>query len=239
MKPLAFFLPILLSALLPAQESQTSITFRMVAWESGNPPALAYVSGGEVITIPSLDSTRRSHFLTYKGSGNLNFYDPTTIPAGEKEREKIKPLASVNIPNGFKYPLILLLPNPDGNPPFRHVVFDDDPSGFPFGTYLFQNFSKHKVAADMGGERFVVEPDRSQHLVSSDEKALHLRLAVSEETGKGWKMIFDSFYPNWEDRRTLIFVFEGNKNGRPRMEVRTLLENEAVWNAAFQKEKDE
>lgn len=78
-----------------------------------------------------------------------------------------------------------------------------------------------------------MEPDRSQHLVSSDEKALHLRLAVSEETEKGWKMVFDSFYPNWGERHTLIFIFDTVRNGSNRIEIRTLLENQAVWDQAM------
>lgn len=143
-----------------------------------------------------------------------------------------EPIAKIRFPRGVKYPLILLLPDPGNTPPYRHVVFEDDPAKFPFGTYFFQNFSKHKVAAEMSGERFIVEPENSQHLVSSDKDALHLRLAVSEESKDGWRMIFDSFYPNWKERRTVIFIYDAVRNGRNRMETRTLLESKASWDDA-------
>ena len=238
------FLPIILvlfltSPFLAGQGDGISTKFRLIAWESGTPSELAYLSGGEPVKVAGINNTLRSPFLEYKGPGTIQFYDPSALPSGTDGQEAPVPLASVGIPPGTKYPLIFLMPNPGGEPAYRHVVFDDNPSKFPFGTYLFQNLSKHKVAAEMSGERFVVEPNRSQYLVSSEKNALHLRLAVSEETEKGWKLVYDSFFPNWKERRTLVFVYETVKNGRSRIEVRTLIENEAVWKAAFEQEPND
>lgn len=233
-----FFLRVALSTFVitaaVAQEGdEISTKFRIVSWESGKPAEVAYLNAGEPVRVKGINNSMRSPFLEYKGPRTLLLYDVSAPLEGMDASKAPEPIAKVRFPPGVKYPMVLLLPNPANNPPFRSVVFDDDPAKFPFGTYFFQNFTKHKVAADMGGERFVVEPEHSQHLVSSDEKALHLRLAVYKEAEKGWKMIFDSFYPNWSERRTLIFIFDTVRNGRPRIETRTLLENQAVWDQAM------
>lgn len=216
------------------QGDEISTKFRIVSWDSGKPTKIAFISAGKPSQVDGINNTMRSPFIKYKGPRTLRLYDPESAPDGTEKTaptnaDAPKPIAIIRFPPAIKYPLVLLIPNPGKEPPFRNVVFEDDPSKFPFGTYFFQNFSQRKVAAEMGGERFIVEPERSQHLVSSDAKALHLRLAVSEETKKGWKIVFDSFYPNWEERRTLIFLYDTERNGRLRMETRTLLENKAVW----------
>lgn len=233
-------LAIFLTALAVAQEeNEISTKFRIVSWESGNPTDVAYFNAGEAVRVNGINNSMRSVFLDYKGPRNLLLYDVSASLDATETSKAPEPIAKIRFPPGVKYPLVILLPNPEKVPPFLSVIFDDDPSKFPFGTYFFQNFTTHKVAADMGGERFIVEPERSQHLVSSDEKALHLRLAVSEETEKGWKMVFDSFYPNWGERRTMIFIYDTVRNGRSRVETRTLIENEAVWEEAMSpSEKD-
>ena len=234
---------LLLNAPRSAAQEEIRTKFRIVSWESGQPSEIAYISAGEPVRVDGINNSMRSPFLEYQGPRTMLLYDTSASLQGagtaDGAPEAPKPIAKVRFPKGVKYPLVLLLPNPEKDPPFRNVVFEDDPAKFPFGTYFFQNFSKRKVAADMGGERFIVEPDRSQHLISSDAKALHLRLAVSKETEDGWQMVFDSFFPNWEERRTLIFLYDTVRNGRTRMETRTLLENKAVWDAAMKADKEE
>ena len=138
----------------------------------------------------------------------------------------------------MRYPLLVIVPNPDGPAPYRALVLEDDPAKFPFGTYFFQNFSKRKVAAEMGDDRFVLEP-AATHLVTSDQKALHLRLAVSEESEDGWRIIYDNFYPNWIERRSVIFTIDTMREGKLHLELRTLLENKAVWDSAVNPKKAE
>lgn len=225
-----------------AQESEISAKFRIVSWEPDKPSEIGYISSGQPVKVEGVNNSLRSAFLDYKGPPTLLLYDISSMPSdgnSAKLPDAPQPIAKIRFPKGVRHPLVLLLPDPGNTPPYRHVVFEDDPAKFPFGTYFFQNFSKHKVAAEMSGERFIVEPENSQHLVSSDKEALHLRLAVSEESKDGWRMIFDSFYPNWKERRTVIFIYDTMRNGRSRIETRTLLESKAAWDEAIvAKKKD-
>ena len=106
---------------------------------------------------------------------------------------------------------------------------------FPLGHTCSRTSANTRSQPIWARERFVVEPDNSQHLVSSDKDALHLRLAVSEESKDGWNLIFDSFFPNWKERRTLIFIYDSVRNGRSHVETRPLLENQASWDEAVAK----
>jgi len=83
------------------------------------------------------------------------------------------------------------------------VVFEEDPAKFPFGSFRFQNFSPQNVAAEMGGETFVVKP------------------------GSGGRLIKN------RRRRTVFFIFQTTENGTPRIQLRSLIESEAAWNAAL------
>jgi|GEM_PF-5613936 len=219
-----------------SQEDQISTSFRIVSWAPEKPSQFGYISAGEPVKVEGVNNSLRSVFLDYKGPSTLLLYDVSAMPDTSKPAGSPgapAPIARIFFPPGIKHPLVLLLPV-DGNPSlYRTVVFEDDPAKFPFGTYFFQNFSAHKVAADISGERFIVDPEKSQHLVSSDKKALHLQLAVFEDTNEGWRKIADSFYPNWKERRTVIFIYDSMRDGHSRMETRTLLESQAAWEYAI------
>jgi hypothetical protein len=225
----------------PAAEPEPTITvkFRVITWQAGQPAAFNYSTNGISVIVEKLHNSLRSPFYDYTGPATLLLYPPVkTTSAATKAASSatppppVPPIAAITIPTNVRYPLLVLVPTPSGPFLYRALVFDDDPASFPFGAYLFQNFSNRKVATDMSGNRFVLDP-AGTHLVTSEQKALHLRMAVSEETADGgWRIIYDNFYPNWIERRTVIFLVDTIREGKVHLELRTLLENQAVWNAA-------
>ena len=221
-----------------APEPTITVKFRVITWQAEQPAEFSYSNDSKSIAVKNLTTSLRSPFYDYTGPATLLIYPPvpTTTSAATKAASSATapapPLASITIPTNIKYPLLVLVPTPAGPLPYRAIIFDDDPAIFPFGAYLFQNFSSRKVAAEMSGNRFVLDPDAT-HLVTSDQKALQLRMAVSEAPADGsWRMIYDNFYPNWIERRTVIFLVDTVREGKVHLELRTLLENQAVWDAA-------
>jgi hypothetical protein len=221
-----------------APEPTISVKFRVIVWQSGQPAAFNYSSGVKSILVKDLNTALRSGFYDYVGPATLVLYPPvpkaSTTAKPTTPDTPILPLARITIPTAIKYPLIVLVPNPAGPLPYRGIVFDDDPENFPFGTYLFQNYSSRKIAAEMSGNRFLLESAAS-HLVTNAEESLHLRMAVSVEIHSKWKMIYDDYYPNWSSNRTVIFLVDELREGRVHVGIRTLLENQAVWDAAQKK----
>ncbi len=214
--------------------AQFNTKFRLVAWKDGEPESLSYLQNGKLADIEGIQAGIRSDMQPYSGPSTINFF-----PAGAtlSDDDKPKPLASVPIPSGVRFPLIILIPNPDGpSPPYRGIVFDDDPAAFPFPSYFLVNFTKQNVALSLGKQQFVMAPGKSK-VITSKEKTLNLRMAVPKGGAPDqWTIIYDNFYPNWPEERCLLFVLDATRHGSPSLEVRSLLESEAVWKAALQTE---
>lgn len=224
----------------PASAEPTiTVKFRVITWQAEQPAAFSYSTNGKSIAVQDLTTSLRSPFYDYTGPATLLLYPPVTASTAATQAASsgtlpppVPPIAAITLPTTVRFPLLVLIPTPSGPFSYRALVFDDDPAIFPFGAYLFQNFSGRKVAAEMSGNRFLLDP-AGTHLVTSDQKALHLRMAVSEETaGGGWRIIYDNFYPNWIERRTVIFLVDTMREGKVHLELRTLLENQAVWDFA-------
>ena len=214
--------------------AQLNTKFRLVAWKNGEPDNLSYLHNGKIVDIEGVQAGIRSQMQPYSGPSTIRFF-----PAGAtlSDEDKPEPIANVTIPSGVRFPLIILIPSPDGpSPPYRGIVFDDDPAKFPFPSYFTINFTKQKVALSIGGEQFVMAPGKSK-VITSKEKTLNLRMAVQKANAPGqWTIIYDNFYPNWPDERCLLFILDANRHGSPSIEVRSLLESEPVWKAALQAE---
>lgn len=217
---------------------EVDIRFRVVTWEPQLPSAIRYLSAGETVLIDRLNNSLRSPFFKYRGPADFVLFpgpekgaralDPEALPA---------PLARVTLPEGIKTALLLLAPTPDGANSFEALVINDAPSAFPFDSYLFVNRCSRKITIKIADHKQIIEPGTRYLLTNSDHsKAMHL--IVSVQTDDGWQTVSDGFYPRWPNLRTAMFIHETTQNGRLRVKLRSLIENEAVWKAADQSARE-
>lgn len=229
------------AASLFAQTTETeptvNIRFRVVTWEANKPGAFTYYNGPSAIEAKGLYPSLRSGFYDYSGPATLVLYTQATPVSGNvTAQSQAKPLASVTIPQGIRYPLLLIAPNPDPGLPYRVLVLADDPEQFPFGSYIFFNMTPDRMAASMGKTQFVIESGRQQ-LISTDEKAYHIRLGRPKPSAAGWDIVYDDFFPNWKSRRTVVFMIQLPGDGTPKLGLRTLSENQKVWDDTVAKKQ--
>lgn len=216
-----------------ATEPTVTVKFRVVTWQSGSPATFSYKNNNKSIAVTELYAETRSKSYDYTGPETLYLYPaapPATTTPATTPAEPPKPIARISIPTTIRYPLFILVPNPAGPEPYRAVVFDDSPEVFPFQSYFLVNYSQKRVAASIGQSRVLIEAGQS-HLAVSKDKVLNFMLGVSLEENGGWKLIYDDFFPNWPDLRTVIFIVDDTRGTRPRLMIRSLLENRAVWDA--------
>lgn len=226
------------ASILFAQEP-VSIRFRAVSWTAGKPEGFSYLQKGKPVVLDDLGPSVRSKMLDYSGPSPLVLYPPDAaiVPSGDAKPPA--PLAVIPIPSGIRHPLIILVPNPEKDgPPYKGMVFDDDPSVFPYPSYSFVNLSGKNVAISFGEEQFGLAPGKRK-LLTSQAKTINLRLAVPKEGREGWSVIYDNFYPNWPEERTLMFIVDVKRKDRLYTEPRVLLENKAVWENAVSRKKEE
>ncbi len=215
----------------PAGEPFVTKRFRVVSWVPGQPEGFSYLTEGKQVIVKDLSSSLRSAMFDYTGPATLSIYPRESQLLGTRGAPPPpmpEPLAKISLPADIQAPLIVLAPNPGGPQPFRALVLEDDPGKFPFGSYLLVNFSQKRVAASMGKHRFIIEPGQ-RNLVQNDERAFHLKMAVPRDQEEGWRMIYDTFFPNWDNVRTLVFMVDAPAGDASRVSLRTLLENKAVW----------
>lgn len=229
---------VLLAVSLCAQDVNTR--FRAVSWKGEEPAGFSYFHKGKLVDVEGLQPGIRSTPYDYSGPAKMPIYPLIAeIPEPAKPGDKPQPLALISIPPGMKQPLILLVPAPEGtNPPFNSVVIEDHPSEFPFPSYYFVNFSPQNVAISLGENQFVIAPGKRK-IVNSKLRTLNLQMAVQKETTDPWKIIYDDYYPNWAEERTIIFILDATRDERPRLEPRVLLENKATWESSVRREKED
>jgi hypothetical protein len=209
--------------------------FRIIVWNADQPAGICYRKDGKLVKVDALSPSSRSKFYDYSGPPTMLLYPTSSAKSTKSEAElEQQPIANVIFPPSVKYPLVLLVPNKGGPYPYRGIVFDEDPAVFPFKSYLFVSFSGTRVATSIGDDRFILEPLQT-HLLTSERKNLNLRMAISLENGSDWRVIKDDFYPNWPGFRTVFFLIDSVKEGRPHIEIRSLYEAEASWNEAVKR----
>jgi hypothetical protein len=217
-----------------AAEPTVTVKFRVVTWQSGSPAGFTYQYNNKSIAVTELYDDTRSKTYDYSGPATLYLY-PIAPPVTEKPTtalpESPQPIARISIPTGIRYPLFLLVPNPSGPEPYRTVVFDDSPESFPFQSYFLVNYNSRRVAASIAESRIIIEPAQS-HLVISKDQSLNLKLGVSLDENGGWKLVFNDYFPNWPELRTVVFIIDDIRTTHPKLVIRTLLENKAVWESA-------
>ena len=224
-------------SMLHAQDG-VNIHFRAVSWNAGQPGGFTYMNAGKAVLVEELQSTVRSEMLHYTGPSPLVLYAPDAVIPPPKDTKPPEPIAVIPIPSNIRYPLLILVPNPDGDKPlYKGMMFDDDPSAFPFPSYSFINLCGSPVAISLGENQFGLEPGKRK-LATSKEKTLNLRLAVQKAGSENWNVIYDNFYPNWPTERTLMFITDIKRNDRTYIEPRVLLENQGVWDRAKSPKKD-
>jgi hypothetical protein len=228
----------------PKTEETITTRFRVMVWNENQPASFTYKNAEKSIKVDGLSPSGRSKFFDYSGPLTMMLYPQVTAPkatantAAASPQPELTPsaIASVVFPAGIKYPLVLLVPNKAGPYPYRGIVFDEDPTVFPFKSYLFVSFSATRVATSIGGDQFVLDPLQT-HLLTSERKNLNLRMAISLENGSDWRIIKDDFYPNWPGFRTIFFLVDTVKEGRAHIEIRCLYEAQAGWEEALKPKK--
>ncbi|MEX2382480.1 MAG: hypothetical protein WD490_08855 [Opitutales bacterium] len=221
---------------LPAAE-EVQCVFRVVTWKNADPEALFYVQEGQPIKIEGLQASRRSDMHRYQGGSSFMLYDPASlnVPVAEgKTPPPPRPLAEVSLPKDIQHALLILFPAGEDDPlPYRVLVMNDDPDSFPFPSYKLVNFSRQRAAVILGKQRIVLEPGQ-QKLTTSDEKTVNLLLAIPGRDGREWSLVYDNFFPNWAEERSLVFIVEDTRNGKSRVIPRVILENRRAWELAIE-----
>ncbi len=236
LRPLVALLLVTLSVFA---QDEVSFRFRIASWLPDQPAGFTYIHKGKPVQVEGLSHTVRSDMYDYYGPALFNLYPLISeIQTGNSSGELPKPIASIRIPTGMRYPFLILIPNQEGKePPYRIMVLDDDPSGFPYPSYNIVNFSSKPVAIAIGDKQFELDPGK-RRLITSEQKTLNLRLAIPRNEEKDWKVVYDNFYPNWPEERTLMFVVDITKNGQSRTEPRVFLENKIIWQKALTPNKE-
>lgn len=225
------------SGSLHAQSPTVNISFRVLVWAEGEPAGFCYLHQGKLITATGFNGSVRSPAYSYSGPAILALYpvaDSLPVTPGKPD-ELPAPIANIVLPAKIVTPLIILFKNPSGSPAYRAVVLDDSLEAFPFGSYLFINYSSQQVATSIGDNQFVLGP-KQQQLITSDKKYYNIRMAVQRNEGLSWKKIYDDYYPNRDDNRMLFFMLDIVEKDRKSISLRPLLENRASWDKETDKQ---
>ena len=213
--------------------------FRAISLSASPVPGFSYMQAEKPVIVNELHNNIRSEMLEYSGPSPLVLYAADAKFSPPADGEAPAPIASAEIPSGIQHPLVILIPNAEGeSPAFIAKVIEDDPASFPFPGYLFINLSESPITISIGKEdEFVLAAEEMKQL-TSEQKAVNLRLSVQKQGSDRWNLIYDNFYPNWPTERTLFVIRETERNGRKYIEPAVLNENKGVWEGAASLDKD-
>ncbi|BCX48850.1 hypothetical protein HAHE_27580 [Haloferula helveola] len=120
----------------------TAAAPRVLVWDdSVASRELALARGREQVELSNLHPSKRSEPIRLKGTGPifLRALDRNSEDEGPVQRE-------CAISESLAHPLLLLMPDEKDATGIRVVVFEDDPSGFQWGSYRFLNATPKTLA---------------------------------------------------------------------------------------------
>ncbi|MGF1530379.1 MAG: hypothetical protein ACFCU4_03355 [Puniceicoccaceae bacterium] len=167
--------------------------------------------------MENLNSYRRSSPVSYTGPEELELFAgikpedySNTVLGPVKFAEELpgfRMVGSINIPQGQKQPLVMLLPSEQKPTTIRGASFEDHPLDFPFGEYKVFNLSGRPLAVILSGEFHELAPRGVVQIrpPSKDQRILEFKSAYQTEAGQ-WKMGLESILRYRPNRREIIFL---------------------------------
>jgi hypothetical protein len=103
--------------------------------------------------------------------------------------------------------------NSDG---FEVIALDGRTSGFGAGKMLFMNAARIRLAADVGGKKFVLEPGTHQIIAPKSSDGLCQAILFYEKEGKA-RPFFSSKWPVNNNARAMIFIYPDPRSKKLRL----------------------
>jgi len=85
--------------------------------------------------------------------GTLNLFSSATV---DPQNPLASLAATVKVPQGFGRMIVIILPAPQGLPPYRMVVLGDDAKSFPWGESKVVNLTPVDFALEVGDQKLVL-----------------------------------------------------------------------------------
>lgn len=157
----------------------------------------------------ALDSIGAS--FQYSGPRDLVFYLEIPNPEGDSQPEIA---GRITLPEEGANYLLLFVPEPDLDTPYRILPINVSGTNFPRGQIQMFNLSSKELLLSIDGASERLNP-RSQQVVSPGDKEepFRVRFAAWDENQDRWRIIFSRFQPALNDARRLCMIV--NDPNRP------------------------
>lgn len=151
---------LLLSAALHAQQAPSAqkITVRAVLHDPVNPAAELFMpdDAGKIAKLNLVPANLGQAQATVPVNGALVLYKSAMV---DPKNPQASLAASVKVPQNLKKAIILIVnAGPNANPPYRMVLIDDSPTGFPKGECRVLNLIPAETAVEAGEHKLPVKP---------------------------------------------------------------------------------
>lgn len=228
---LIFALFVVSVGLMSAAEDEELITvrFNCLAWDTIKANGVKYLDGEEVVKL-RVGQSRFNGPYQYTGTNPIVFFreQPGTEP-GEVLRV---PVASAFIQPGFENALILFTEvaargREDRSPHtmFKALVWNNDLSVYPAGTYRVINLSQHEVGGIIGVDKFIIPGKQTKMISKPSSDGEGMRIHFSMKIDDMWEPKINTAWKYRADKRYLVFLTDVNNNGRPYLKLKTITEN--------------
>ena len=220
-------LRLLALALLMLSEWLGAAPIRILAWDdeiAARKLAIADSKGS--VDIVGMHPAKRTRFYQLATSEK-----PVSIQALDRKDKDDKPPASeIRIPQGFKQPLLLLLPDEKSSTGLRLFVLDDDTSGFPWGSIRFVNATGKKLAFGFEKKTVVLPASWDPVLArpGGENRNMETQLFLFDEPTEP---IYSAVWEQQQDIRTLVFLVPGEDPRLGPVAMKMILEDRRVVEA--------
>jgi len=124
-------------------------------------------------------------------------------------------IGSATLPSGLRRALVVLLPDPENKQtPYRTLVIEHDPEGFPLGTYRLINLSTHPIRGAVGRSIVRAEPGGLATLEPKGEPGSVLPVRFEYHANERWNRLTETRCAVRKDRRWLMCVYRDPKTRR-------------------------
>lgn len=149
---------LILPTALPAQESTQKISVRAVLHDPVNPAAELFMldDAGKVAKLNLVPSNLSAAQATVPVNGSLVLYKSSMV---DPKNPQASVAASVKVPQNLKKAIVIIVTaGPNANPPYRLVLVDDSPTGFPKGESRVLSLVPAETAIEAGEHKLPVKP---------------------------------------------------------------------------------
>ena len=125
------------------------------------------------------------------------------------------PVVASAKPGAIRKPLMVLVPNPEGEqPPYHSTLVDMAPDGFPLGSYQIVNLSPHPVRFKTGDKAKEIAPNAEMLFKPAIKDGEVVAVTVEYKLGDDWLVASSSRWAGRMDRRTLVCIHQNPQTKR-------------------------